>query len=77
MTVFKKKIKKDKSIPEYGTFKYAFRTGTTSPIEFYHQRLEYLKNKKELKRQARQLRKERNKQKQNGWWKSKFRRNKN
>jgi len=59
MGLFKKKIKVDKGeTADYGTFKYAFQTGTTSPVTFYHQRLEFLKNKRLLKQQKKKEKRE-------------------
>jgi len=47
----KHKIKDDdENIGEPGTFRYAKQTRMTNPIEFYHMRLEYLKNKRMKRR---------------------------
>lgn len=43
MVESKRKKKKDL---EFGTFRYFFKTKTMNPIDIYHQRLEYLKQKK-------------------------------
>ena len=45
-----KKKKKEREPAEIGTFKYAAQTRMTNPIEFYHMRLEYLKRKRDKKR---------------------------
>lgn len=56
MRWFKKKEKKSKqeedldNLPDPGTFKYAYKTGTKNPMEFYHMRLAYLKEKRKNKR---------------------------
>jgi len=44
----KKKKKKDEYI-EPGTFKYLLKTRKMNPFEIYHERLEYLKQKKKEK----------------------------
>lgn len=59
MCLFKKKIKVDKNkTAPYGSMKYARQTGMVNPVDFYHMRLDYLKNKRMLKQQEKKQGKE-------------------